>query len=106
METATRRRLLEELNIDAPLEFVYKFQYQARYDAIGSEHELCHVFLGQLSDEVRPNGEEISAIRYVGANELARELADNPERFTPWFKLEWQALTTKHATALAKYQPT
>ena len=106
MEIATRRRLLEELNIDAPLQFVYKFQYQARYGAIGSERELCHVFLGKVRDEVRPNSEEISAIRYVALDELARELTDSPDGFTPWFRLEWLALTTEHASALAAYQPT
>lgn len=103
MRTATRRRLDEELNLAADLRFVYKFRYQAAYGDIGSEHELCHVFLGRIGDNVHPNGEEIAAIRFVIAEDLDRELVENPERFTPWFKLEWDALTGEHGDLLGAY---
>ena len=103
MAIATERRLDEELNLEADLRFVYKFRYQASYGDIGSEHELCHVFLGRIADDVRPNAEEISAIRFVSADTLDRELSENPERFTPWFKLEWDALKTDHAAILDAY---
>lgn len=106
MDTATRRRLDEELNIDAELQFVYKFRYQAKYDDQGSEHELCHVFLGRIGDDVRPNREEIAAVRFVAPAVLADEFERSPEAFTPWFRQEWQALTTAYASALAAYQPT
>jgi len=103
MRTATRRRLEEELNVEADLEFVYKFRYQAAYGDIGSEHELCHVFLGRLDGVVHPNREEIAAIRFLRPDELAAELDMRPERYTPWFRLEWEALTTAHAAALRTY---
>lgn len=106
LSTATRRRLDEELNISAELQFVYKFQYQAKYDDSGSENELCHVFLGRTGNDVRPNREEIAAVRFVAPEVLADELERSPGAFTPWFKLEWQALTTAYADALAAYQPT
>ncbi len=106
METATRRRLDEELNIDAELQFVYKFRYQAKYDEHGSEHELCHVFLGSVGGVVRPNREEIAAVRFVAPNDLTTELEQSPDAFTPWLRLEWQALTTAYADALSEYQPT
>jgi isopentenyl-diphosphate delta-isomerase type 1 len=44
-EAATRRRLFEELGMVCPLKFLFKFQYQAQFDATGSEHELCSVFI-------------------------------------------------------------
>jgi len=103
MTTATGRRLHEELNLAADLRFVYKFRYQASYADLGSEHELCHVFLGRIGDEVEPNAEEIAAIRFVSAGRLERELAESPERFTPWFKLEWDALKTDHSAILEAY---
>ena len=103
MDTATGRRLSEELNLEADLRFVYKFQYQAQYGQLGSEHELCHVFLGQIDDDVHPNSEEIAAIRFIGAEKLEAELSQHPERFTPWFKLEWDALTGEHADLLDAY---
>lgn len=103
MRTATARRLRDELNLAATLEFVYKFTYQADFGDAGAEHELCHVFLGRHSGEVRPNRSEIDEIRFVTAAELEREFADAPQRFTPWFRLEWEALRDCHAGRLAQY---
>jgi isopentenyl-diphosphate delta-isomerase len=103
MNTATGRRLDEELNLAADLRFVYKFRYQASYADLGSEHELCHVFLGRIGNNVQPNAEEISAIRFVSAESLDSELSASPERFTPWFKLEWDALRGEHADLLDAY---
>lgn len=103
METATGRRLGEELNLEADLRFVYKFAYQAPYGELGSEHELCHVFLGRIDGAIRANTEEIAAIRFVGAEALNAELSDHPEHFTPWFKLEWDALTREHSDLLDAY---
>lgn len=104
MATATGRRLSEELNLAADLRFVYKFEYRAPYGELGSEHELCHVFLGRIDDEVRANAEEIAAIRFISADALDAELSEHPERFTPWFKLEWDALTGEHSDLLGAYK--
>ncbi len=46
METAIHRRLHEELGLACPLRFLFKFQYQAQFDNVGAEHELCSVFIG------------------------------------------------------------
>jgi len=32
MESATKRRLREELGLQCPLQFLYKFEYQAQFD--------------------------------------------------------------------------
>ena len=50
METATQRRLLEELGIRCPLQFLFKFQYQAQFDATGAENELCSVYIGRCRE--------------------------------------------------------
>ena len=102
LEVATRRRLRDELNIEAQLEYVYRFSYQAFFGEAGSEHELCHVFLGRCN-AVMPNDHEIAAIRFVSAKELAREFATKAETLTPWFKQEWQALQRDYRDALSKY---
>jgi isopentenyl-diphosphate delta-isomerase type 1 len=47
METAIHRRLREELGVRCPLQFLFKFQYQAQFDAAGAEQELCSVFIGR-----------------------------------------------------------
>ena len=103
LAVATSRRLLDELNFEAELEFVYQFCYEASFGEAGSENELCHVFLGKASDEIRPNDSEITSIRYASPTDLADEFERQPERFTPWFKQEWRDLNGKYAEKLARY---
>jgi len=103
LAVATARRLLDELNIEAELEFVYQFCYEASFGEAGSENELCHVFLGKASDEIRPNDSEISSVRYVSPTDLADEFERQPERFTPWFKQEWRDLNGKYVKQLVRY---
>jgi isopentenyl-diphosphate delta-isomerase len=103
MQVATQRRLMDELHIEAVLQFVYKFTYQATYNEIGSEHELCHVYLGRVHGEVTPNRNEIEAIRYESAEFLDRELATRDHPFTPWFRQEWRALRADHAELLLPF---
>jgi isopentenyl-diphosphate delta-isomerase len=103
MEIATSRRLLDELNFEADLEFVYHFCYEAHFGDAGSENELCHVYLGRAPESVRPNDSEIAAIRFVSPAELDAELAAYPERFTPWFKQEWGELQQNYHERLERY---
>lgn len=103
MPVATMRRLYDELNVRSELEFVYKFEYHASFGSEGSEHELCHVFLGEAGDDVRPNDHEIAEICYLSASDLLAELEARPQQFTPWFKLEWLALLEQHRGVLTRY---
>jgi isopentenyl-diphosphate delta-isomerase len=89
MEQATSRRLQQELGFACPLEFLYKFKYQADYGAIGAEHEYCWVYYGRHDGPLDVNVSEIADWRFIGVADLERELADAPETFTPWFKMEW-----------------
>lgn len=103
MEEATARRLQQELDTAADLEFIYKFEYQARFAEQGSEHELCWVYLGRLAQEASANESEISELRFVSTNQLNEEISTVPERFTPWFKMEWKRLNEEFSERLANY---
>lgn len=87
---AAGRRLHEELGLTATLEYLYRFEYVARYGDLGSEHELCSVFAGQTDATPAVNDTEIADWRWVAPDALSSELAQDPDRFTPWFQLEWQ----------------
>lgn len=100
MATATQRRLQEELGFTCALDYVFKFQYHAQFGNAGSETELCWVYVGQSDAPVRVNGTEIAAWRYIKPEALDREIAESPEHFTPWLKLEWQRLRGEFATRL------
>ena len=97
IETAIHRRLKEELGLTCPLHFLFKFQYQAQFDAVGAERELCSVYIGRCNGRVTVDAAEIHAWRWVDTATLEAELA-GPEaaRFTPWFRLEWQIVRREH----------
>lgn len=103
LEFATGRRLQDELNVEAELEFIYKFDYQADFGELGAERELCHVFLGRIGGEVRANAHEIEATRFVSASEIEAQFETRREEFTPWFLKEWAALSGEYAERLARY---
>jgi isopentenyl-diphosphate delta-isomerase len=95
--------LRDELNIAAELEHVYQFCYQAGFERSGSENELCHVYLGRLCGEVRPNDSEIESVRLITVTDLERELLNQAENFTPWFKQEWCRLKQDFFGQLERY---
>ena len=103
MQVATRRRLREELDIEAGLEFVYKFAYQAQFGELGSENELCTVYLGKTGQAFSANTHEIADARYVAREALQAELRARPGEFTPWFKMEWERLCNEFAEKLTAY---
>ena len=104
LETAIHRRLYEELGLRCPLQFLYKFQYQAQFDEAGAEQELCSVFIGRSTDAVRADPREVHAWRWVSPEALEGELADPQGRFTPWFVMEWERIRREHRTALLALQ--
>ncbi len=105
MATAVPRRLEQELGLTATLSFVYKFQYHARFGALGSERELCWVFVGRCNETPAVNPNEISAWRYASVAAMDAELAAEDSPFTPWCRLEWEALRGVYADALATVLP-
>jgi isopentenyl-diphosphate Delta-isomerase len=107
METATQRRLQEELGIACPLQFLFKFQYQAQFDATGSEHELCSVFIGTCAEPLEVDPNEISAWRWVDPYELQSQLLASPSgvKFTPWFRMEWARIWRDHRDAVLALRP-
>jgi isopentenyl-diphosphate Delta-isomerase len=67
------------------------------------EHERVHVFQGELADPEMPAGfdrGEVSALRWIALDALAEEVADAPERFTPWLRIyleRWNELALRPA---------
>lgn len=98
---ATRRRLMEELGVEAPLWFTHRFRYQAQFNDDGAEHELCSVYVGRIDCDPAPNPKEISDWQWISPGALDEWLDTTPESLTPWFKLEWAVLRSgEHASTL------
>ena len=90
LEEAVDRRLREELALESPVQYLFKFRYHARYNDEGAEYELCHVFAGPLVGEPTVNSNEVAATTLMTASALDNELSTRPERYTPWLRLEWE----------------
>lgn len=93
---AARRRQVEELGVDAELSYLYRFEYHARFGDLGAEHELCSVFVGVTDDEVAVNKNEIEDTAWLAPACLDAELKREPERYSPWLKLEWPRIRDEH----------
>ena len=97
MAETTRRRLQEELGIQCPVEYLYKFEYQAHYLDLGAEWELCWVYLGLLEHPPHMNPAEIAELGYFSPDEIDALVSHDPAVVTPWFSLEWEYLKTHYA---------
>jgi len=96
LDAAAHRRLVEELGVRAPLQALFKCQYQARFGEHGSEHELCTVFIGAADDVGAVDPAEVEAWRWVDPADLDRSIAAEPDAYTPWLRLAWERLRAQH----------
>ena len=82
-------------------EFLFKFQYQASFADLGTEFELCSVFLGRQGGEPCVNTAEIADWRWAAPDDLDAQLAATPHMFTPWLRLEWRRLREEFSDRIA-----
>jgi len=95
-EDAAYRRIQEELGVSSELRYLYKFVYHAEFGDVGSEHENCYVYAGQIDGEVNVDPDEISDWRFITPDELTAEIEANGERFSPWLKMEWAEIRANY----------
>lgn len=87
LEEATRRKLRQEMGIEANPRFAFKFQYKAPLDNQLIEYEIDHVFIGQFDGEPVLNEHEAEDWKFVDLHSLKQQIHTDPQQFTPWFRL-------------------
>jgi isopentenyl-diphosphate delta-isomerase len=87
MQLATQRRIKEELGIDLIPEFSHKFIYRAELDNSLVEHEFDHVYVAKFDGQPSVDANEIEDWKFVAVADLKEDVRNNPDRYTPWFKL-------------------
>ena len=92
IESAVNRRLAEELTIQCPIHFLYKFTYQENFGNVGSEHELCYVYVGLFDGEIKADPNEVAEYKFLSPQKLDREIKTSSENFTPWMQMEWNTI--------------
>jgi isopentenyl-diphosphate delta-isomerase len=95
VDAAVKRRAIEELGISVKPLFCYKFEYREEYLDVGTEHEICHVFVARSDELPKPNSAEVSETNFVSFSDLDRLIASRPEDFTPWSLMQWDVLAGK-----------
>ena len=85
--SAAHRRLNEEMGISSDLTEAFTFLYKADMGNGLTEHELDHVIVGVCDQEPLVNDEEVADWAWVNLDDLKRDLADSPEKYTAWFKI-------------------
>ncbi len=93
---AAHRRLIEEMGFDCDLNEVFHFTYKASFSNNLTEHEIDHVFFGVYDSIPALNSDEVSSYRMVSLNEIAKEMSDNPEMFTIWFRVAFDRVQKYH----------
>lgn len=87
VKDAALRRLKEEMGIECDLQKSFDFIYRAEFDNGLTEHEYDHVFFGVFSGEPVINIDEVADWKYLSPEALKKDLAKNPDHYTPWFKI-------------------
>lgn len=99
-EEAAERRLKEEMGFSCPVKYIGKFQYQAAYEDKGSENELCAVLVGRYNGEVNINKNEAEDYKWIHFDSLLEDVNKNPEKYTPWFKMELEKFNNELKNAI------
>ena len=84
---AARRRLKEEMGMEADLQFVFKFMYKAPFDNLLTEHEIDHVFIGKTDQLPVINPEEVASYKYMKPEDIKLDMEQNPQSYTVWFRI-------------------
>lgn len=93
---AAKRRLYEEMGFQCELTEFFSFVYHVELDNNLFEHELDHVFIGCYDGMPTPNPEEVTDWKWVSISSLKRDVRENPQNYTHWFKLVLDAVVEQH----------
>jgi len=85
-EDTIHRRLLEEMGFDCELSPLFHFIYRAELDNGLTEYELDQVYLGFYEGAPVPNPDEVCDWKWIGVEELKKDIKTNPEKYAYWLK--------------------
>ena len=82
---AAYRRVREELGCEAcDLHEVAAFAYRTPFENGLVEHEFDHVLVGTCTGELAPDPSEVSEVRWISMDDIARDLGEKPDMWCAW----------------------
>jgi isopentenyl-diphosphate delta-isomerase len=98
VEEAAKRRLTEEIFLNADVDFLFSFEYKAILDNGLIENELDHIFIGFSNSRGSINRDEVSALKFISVLDLVTEMKAKPSNYSEWFKIilfnHWDKIST------------
>ncbi len=79
------QRLFDETGIQCSVKEIFCFEYEHQFDEALYEHEYDHVMVGDFDGDFQPNPAEVEVMRWITFSELEKEMAEEPQKFAPWF---------------------
>lgn len=82
------KRLQDEIGVSSEnLKYLFKFRYRARYAEVGSENEICDVYMAKdvNTENISVNLSEISEYKFMPVPNLRNEMNYSLRKYTPWF---------------------
>jgi isopentenyl-diphosphate delta-isomerase len=84
---SAKKRLVEEMGINANLNEVFSFIYQAEFGNGLSEHEYDHVLFGISNNQPILNPDEAIDYKWIKISDLKAQIEKNPGNFTVWLQI-------------------
>lgn len=91
-KTAANRRLYEEMGMECELTEIFTFIYKQELEDGLTEHELDHVFVGKTDSLPTINPDEVMDYKFISTVDLVKDIEQNPDNYTVWFKLIYKRL--------------
>jgi len=91
-QQAIHRRLIEEMGFDCKLKKSFCFIYKTDFQNHLIENEYDCVFIGEYTEEPKPNKEEIMDYKWVTTKELVQDIKANPDNYSVWLKIALEKL--------------
>jgi len=89
------------MGIESDLREIFSFVYKAIFGNL-TEYEFDHVFVGKFDGTPILNKEEVEDWKWIKPEELKRDIKENPQNYTYWFKL---ILSSRNFNKLKFRQP-
>jgi isopentenyl-diphosphate delta-isomerase len=93
IEKAAHRKLKEEMGFDCEIKEIFSFIYKVKFDNGLFENEYDHVFLGKFDGKPMPDSTEVEDWMFIDLDELKKDIKNNPEKYTHWFKIALNELS-------------
>lgn len=87
IKASASQRLAYEMGLKCDIDYLFSFTYHTPVENNLIEHEYDYVFMGYTDDQPEFNPDEVQNYQWIGKTDLLKQIAEQPEKFTYWFRM-------------------